>query len=118
MQRIADMLRCRRCLSARHVSCNICDGLGSSDAQVAQDEVTFIVDRVSNALIADYRLPYALLLEDMAKLATLTKPDERPKRRAEWAKETAAALSVAKKAKSLSREPTNTPLPNPQTTGS
>ena len=89
-----------------------------SDAQGAQDEVTFIVDRVSIALTADDRLPYALLLEEMAKLAKLTKPDERPKRRAEWAKETAAALTVAKKARSLSREPTNTPLPNPQTTGS
>ena len=30
VQRIVDMLRCRRCLSARHVSCNICDGFGSS----------------------------------------------------------------------------------------
>ena len=75
------------------------------------DEVTYIVDRVSSALQADDRLPHALLLEEMAKLAKLAKPDERPKRSASWAVETASALTSAKKTRALSREPTNTPLP-------
>ena len=74
-------------------------------------QTTFIVDRVSPPLQADDRLDYALLLNELEKFSKLGKPDDTPKRRAEWAQEAATTLRSAKKAKALSREPTNAPLP-------
>ena len=80
-------------------------------------QTTFIVDRVSQPLQADDRLDYALLLNELEKFSKLAKPHDSldtscSKRRAEWAQEAATTLSSAKKAKALSREPTNTPLPD------
>jgi len=77
-----------------------------------RSQTTFIVERVSPPLQADDRLDYALLLNELEKFSKLTKPHDSPKRRAEWAQEAATTLSSAKKAKALSREPTNPPLPD------
>lgn len=76
--------------------------------------ITYIVDRVSGVLEADERLSHAMLLDEMAKLTKIAKPDERPKRSASWASETSTTLTAAKKTRALSREPTNTPLPELQ----
>ena len=78
------------------------------------DVDTYIVDRVSDPIQTDDRLSYALLLDNMSKLAKLAKPDERSKRSPEWAQETCTALTSAKKARLLSREPTSGPLPEPE----
>ena len=79
-----------------------------------KDSLSYIVDRVSQPLQSDDRLPTAQLLEEMIKLAKHAKPDERPKRSATWAQDLATSLKSAKRAKALSREPTEAPLPETQ----